>query len=144
MSTILVGLQQIQQKIIDVLKGHPALIEPGKIQKYYYGQPDPQALHFPYISVEEVTGPVEPSTVNKLRYTLRFQITIVDKNADNDAAEKSVQDKAEYVLKALLSDPTLGGNVQALWFSNLEVDRLRSENYALAGVRLMLEAVKEV
>ncbi len=143
MVVILVGLQQIQQKIIDVLKADANLAEPSNIAKYYYGEPDPDRLLFPYIGVEEISGPVEPSTVSKHRYRLRFQITVVDKNADNDVAEKSVQDKSEYAVKALLADVTLAGNAETLWFSNLETDRVRQQHYALAGIRLTLEVLKE-
>ena len=147
MAVILVGLQEIQQKILDLLAGDINLKEHVKISRYYYGPVDPDQVVYPYISVEQIGVPVKPRDIAGGRhyFNLRYRITIVDKHASNDEAEKSVQDKTEYAIKKLAADPSLGSKVDNSFFTG-EIEwesGVRRENEFLAGARLTLEALKE-
>lgn len=135
----MIGLEKVQQKIIDLLKGSSSL---SSVAKWFYGEPEPSLTLYPFISVAQVSGPVEPMTVEAHVWTLRYQILIVDRNADNDAAEKSVQEKVEAVVQTLQSNNTLDGLVSSLRFTLLEFDRVRAEDYALAAARLTVEVLK--
>jgi len=136
---ILIGIKEIQQKILSLLQADENLS--GMVKKWYYGEADPNLVIYPFCSVVQLSSPAEAFTVDKHRFTLRFLIMFVDRRAENDQAEKSVQDMVEYAVKVLKENHTLDGLATTTLFPSLEFTRAREQDYFLAAAGLVVEVV---
>lgn len=134
---ILIGLKEIQSRILEVLQRDENLSK--MVKKWFYGEADPNLVIYPFCSVVQLSSPAEAFTVDKHRFRLRFLIMFADRGVENDKAERSVQDMVEYALRALRRDETLGDLVSYLTFTSLEFTRVRERDYSLAAAGLVLE-----
>ena len=137
MSSPTLGLKQIQQKILDLLQADSGLKD--TVKKWFYGEADPNLVIYPFCSVMQVSSPAEAFTVDKHRYTLRYLIMFADRRAENDVAEKNVQDMVESAVNVLKSSNTLDDLVASLTFVQLEFTRVREQDYFLAAAGLVVE-----
>lgn len=99
-------LEQITQKIIDVLKADTELSG----LNYYFGPPFTRETPFCY--VKWVGGPIIQETFQSRLWRFRWHVVIIDSAKTDDVAEKSVMDKIERAYEVLKANPTLDGIVR--------------------------------
>ncbi len=133
--------REIVEKIVELLKSDPELVEPSKIRRYYFGYPVKVTV-FPFISVRWIGGLVTVKTTKKRSYEINIEILVVNQSAVEDLAEKSVMDFAEKIDEVLSKNPTLDGLVDDSRLVNIETECKISGSYAISGVALTLTAFK--
>lgn len=130
-------LKEITQKIIDLLKANENLSEPNKIAKYYFGIPK-RIEYYPIIYVQlnsrEYAGKAD---INRFLYSLKYEIGIVDRQVNEDDAEKSVYDKIEHIEVVLDANPTLDNLViKELEPREIRILRAVEEDFAIAWAQI--------
>lgn len=125
--------KEIVEKVIELLKADSSLSEPEKVAKYYFGAPIGSTV-YPYCYVQFVRKSATGiSEITRFLYGLTFEIGFVDRNVDQDVAERSVYDKLERAEEVLDSNPTLDGLVEKEYEPReVAILRAREEDYAVA------------
>lgn len=127
-------IQDVVQKVIDILDADASLSSPTNIRRYYFGAPKDIPPRLPIIYVQfngrEYTG---ESDISRFLHALEIEIGIIDRHVNEDTAEKSVFDKIEAVETALDGNPTLDSLVVSNELSPREVEVVHGadERYAV-------------
>lgn len=119
--------EQLVQKITDLLKANVDLAEPGKVKKYFFGQPKNLPMSFPVVYVQykrrRWTGIAE---TGRFLYWYDCEIGIIASDISEDKAEKDAYDKLEKCETVLRTNPTLDSLVVDAEVSAWEDEAVRA------------------
>lgn len=107
-------IKQIQNKIIDVLKADTDLNSAVKL--WMFGEPKnpPRNGQYPAVYVEFVgREPADIAESDRFLYNFVYEIGIIERDRNEDDAEKRAEDKMEKAESVLRSNSTLDGLVVA-------------------------------
>lgn len=136
--------KQTVQAIIDLFNADASLKDAQQaggggargIQKWYFGTRVTMPRHYPFGYVQFVernpTGDFQQGT-KKFLYDLVFEIGVLERNPDEDEAEKKTYDIVEDIETVLNANPTLSNNVEREQLARqITIIRASEENFAVA------------